>query len=456
MMRRWIAALCFYLASLAAQAQMMPDIVNAGAGFIPCTVNCMVTPILQNGVGASLNATPTFSGFFSGPANGTMTTRTSAMSIFGTVSALQVSAAGGATGITTNNVTYTLYKNGVATALQCSVGNGGGANPGTALLCSDTNSADNVSFVPGDTLVWGVAALNGTATGSAPNVLGALVTSTVGQESMVGNSVQAPSTTAIMYSSPAANNTVFSTDIVASVIMPTAGTFDHWRGQFFASLGGGKLEVSLFKNGVKTALDVACTGGTTCAELTDSVAVVAGDTVSLQLCPGGVAGCVAGSAASGTFLNWSMRWVPTTPNQALALTIPGQSFPTASASTVSGALNGGNYAITSDLGFRNMMPVLPSTITFSNLWVAQCPGPDSTGTGSVSRSLVTRLNAVTQTLAVTLPGTAINACPTLTVAHDSTHSFTTNSAGLVGIQTAPSAATVATTVFKTGAVVTVP
>jgi hypothetical protein len=30
MTRRWIAALCFYLASLAAQAQMMPDIVNAG------------------------------------------------------------------------------------------------------------------------------------------------------------------------------------------------------------------------------------------------------------------------------------------------------------------------------------------------------------------------------------------------------------------------------------------
>jgi hypothetical protein len=420
----------------------------------PCPPTCMVTPILQYGLGVSLTSSPTYSGFFGGAGNPTQGTRQVASAIAGKVSNLQVAASN----VTANNVTFGLTVNGALSALQCSVGNGGGTNPGTTTGCSDTT--DTITVNAGDTLAWESVALNGTATGGG-GLLGALFTSTApsGQESQIGATTQAMPTSSITFSSPAANNTTQTSDLLASAIMPTAGTLDRLRAQFFSTLGGSKLQLVVYKNGVATGIAPTCTGSTTCTDLVDSVSVVAGDTISIQLCPANTATCPSGTApGAGNYVNWSMRWTPATTNQALALTVPTVAYPGNNTGNTFGGFNGGQYNLGTEAGARNTMPVLPVTATFSNLWVAQCPGPDSTGAGGVTRTLAVRLNGVSQTLAISMPGSAVNACPTLTVAHDATHSFTSNSAGLVGILTTNNTTTngVTLTTFKTGAVVTVP
>jgi hypothetical protein len=427
----------------------------AAGGGGGCVSNCMVTPIMQVQIGVSLTSTPTYSGFVAGPPNAALNTRQMPMAIAGKVSALRVSGAS----ITTNFVTYGLNVNGVLSALQCSVGTGGGVNPGNTTSCVDNNSADIPTLNPGDLVVWQSYAPGGAATGTG-GALSALFTSTVGQESLFGATTQSWSAAAIGYSAPSTGAPLQTTEYVASDIMPAPVTIDRLRAFFTTSLGTNKLEMSAFKNGVKTLLDVTCTGSTTCVENTDSVSFAAGDTFSVQLCPGGVAGCPAGTASSGNFANYSFRSVPATPNQAVIFTNSVAAFPGNNVSNTFGALGGGAYTLGGETqtNNRNIMPTLPVTATFGNLWVAQCPGPDSTGAGGVTRTFAARLNGVSQTLAISMPGTAINACPTLTVAHDSAHTFTTTTPDLVGTLTTLNTTTNGVTVsaFKTGATVTVP
>jgi hypothetical protein len=97
-------------------------------------------------------------------------------------------------------------------------------------------------------------------------------------------------------------------------------------------------------------------------------------------------------------------------------------------------------------------------MTLGNLTVAQCPGPDSTGAGGVSRTVTLRKGGVSQTPSVVVPGTAINACPTLTTQRDTSHTATAATADMLGLLTTLNTVTNAAALaeFKTSMTATVP
>jgi hypothetical protein len=377
-----------------------------------------------------------------------------ASAIGATISGLQAYSSAA---VAANYYTISLNVNGVATALKCSIGQPGGANPGTTTACSD--SVDAVTINPGDLVAIQSDVPAGAPTG-ATLYFSMLLTATAsgGQESFVGAGGQGLPTTSINFGS-LSGAPANATENLVSVIMPTAGTLDQFRGSLFATPTSGKgFGLTIFKNGVATPFSFTCISSNVCNDLTDSVSVVAGDTLSLQMCPTNTAGCPAGTApAAGNIIGYSMRWVPSVAKQALMLSVPAPAPATLTSNYYSALANAINYTNT-ESAQRNIAPTLSTTMTLGNLWVSQCPGPDSTGAGGVSRPVTLRVNGVSQAPTVTLPGTAINACPTMTTQHDSAHTATAATAGLVNFLTSINTTTnaAAGTVFKSSMTATVP
>lgn len=201
------------------------------------------------------------------------------MSNSGTVSSLYaetVNAPG--VGITR---TWTVYKNGVATALTCTT-----ADNGTT--ASDTSNS--VSYVAGDTLAMATSASTTTAaTGVIAwslKLTAAANVSQVGVNSSVNVANGATSYMGLMgfgaYDATAATN--------VENLVPTEGTFKNIYVQISGSPGGvGKsYAFTLYKNGSPTSLAATCADtSTTANDTTDTVTVAAGDTVYIEIVPTG-------------------------------------------------------------------------------------------------------------------------------------------------------------------------
>jgi hypothetical protein len=421
-----------------------------GGGGGGCVANCMITPIMGLNVGTSPTATATNYIFpYGGGWSTTLLSKQLIMPVAGTLSGLEVLVP---TAVASNFYTFSLVVNGaVASAVQCSVGQGG-TNLGTTTACNDP--ADTVTVNAGDLVSVQSAVPGGTATALAGSTTVSFnFTSTVGQESLVAGANSA-SGTLTQYWNLGPINGPQTTDALASSVMPTAGTLDWLNAAVGGAPGAGKqFQFTVMKNGVATAIvagDATHCGGAsslTCSDLTHSVAVVAGDTISIQTAPTGTPSASASVA--------SLRFVPTTLNQAILIAAPG-SFPTGTlTSNHFIPVAGPTTNATAENTTQNIAPVLATHMTLGGLYVAQCPGPDTTAS-TVTRAFTLRSGAASQSPTVTTTGNT--ACPTLTAQQDTTHTYAASSAALLDLLTAVNTTTnaAALTELKISMTVTVP
>jgi hypothetical protein len=379
----------------------------------------MTTPIMW------YNASPAgnlvfYAPVLGGPWNGSVTFRQSVTPIDGVVANFIAFLP---VAVTTNYYTFSLNVNGTSTLLQCSVGQGG-VNLGTTTECSDT--VDQIAVHPGDLL-----SIESSIPGGTPSTVGGLstmamtLTSTNGQESLVGGAPNPYlSTTAIQYIG-FTGNAAQITDALASSIMPTAGKLDHlYVVSNLAQAVGASVQYTVFKNGVPTAIVTTCTNAAAvCTDLVDAITIVAGDTISIQICPGGVAGCQAGAATATRTMNFSLRFTPATPDQAMVFSTPVGLPAPAVAVRIGALVNAVNTVNTNDITYQNISP--PVSMTLGDLIVGQCPGPDVAGAGAVTRTQTLRANSAFQAPVVAIVGNSAAPCPTLEIGQDTTHTYQT-------------------------------
>lgn len=425
----------------------------------------MTTPMLALGVGSVPSTTVNSALFPFGTSVAGWSTLPQArwmpVPVAGTISNLEVLLP---TAVAANYYTIGLYKNSIATSLQCSVGQAG-VNLGTTTTCSD--STDVVSVAPGDIIALESSVPGGTPTTLVGNTSTTMSFKALGQNSPVGaGAVGNPSTGVVNFFSLGFSGVAQTTDAAASAVMPVAGTFNNLQAKLSGAAGSGRsYQIIAFKNGSATALvaggtSAACggTSSTACADLADSFSVVAGDTVSVEICPSGVATCPAGSVPAVVSVAASMNFIPATANQALLFDMP-MTMPSSANTTNHFMPVGGTIisaATTTETGNQNIAPILTTHMTLGNLYVAQCPGPDTSGSG-VSRSFTLRASGSSQTPTVTVPAST-TACPTLSTAQDTTHTYQATTATLLDLLTTINTTTnaAALTELKTAMTVTVP
>jgi hypothetical protein len=416
----------------------------------------MSTPIfITSSVPSTTSAT--YANFGSPGTWSALVNRQAAWPIAGTISNLNIVSL---TTVASNYYTFTLNVAGSDTALVCSVGTGGGTNLGTTTTCSD--SSHTISIAQGALVTIESSVPGGTATAIAANgiKIAALFTSTNGQQSPIPLGTNAPSTTAINYLGPASSWQ--TTDAVASFVVPTAGTINNLFVQMASTAGAGHLwNFTVFQNGVATSIvagDATHCGGassTQCSDTTHSITVAALDTISIQSCPSNTATCPAGSAPSASNMSLMLNFTPTTANQAILPSMT-TSGPPVSVSNNFTAVTGNYISGSTENVLQITAPVLATHMTLGGLTVAQCPGPDTSGSG-VTRTVTLRDAASSKTPTATVAAST-TACPTLSTIQDNTHTYQATSSSLLDLLTTLNTVTNASTLteFKTSMWVTVP
>jgi hypothetical protein len=188
----------------------------------------------------------------------------------------------------------TVMKNGVATAMSVTVAN-------TATTGSYT--ATTISFAAGDTMSVQVTPTNtpGFSSGMSWN---AIADST--NQVVLGKS-NAAFTNANNYIplSGTGGSGTSTTEVVETMVMPTAGTFSNLYAAVNAAPGVGTSRIfTLYKNGVAQTITATISGtATTANDTTHTVSVVAGDTVSMNVNFTGV--------PASAFPQWGLSFAPT-------------------------------------------------------------------------------------------------------------------------------------------------
>jgi len=300
------------------------------------------------------------------------------LSIAGTISDMIIH---GSTQIT-NGGTYTatLQVNGTDTALTAQL---------TSAADFGSDHVHSVSVAAGDTLNWKVVP---TGTPDAtPNVsISCVITgSTPGQSVLFGGTVSAVTVT--HYSGVGCLfQDADGTGVGSAAIVSTPGTLRNLRVRIpTASGGSGSWTFTLFKNGVATALTCVANNVNAASDLTHSVAVAAGDYISLE-------GAVTGTVASSN-IRHSMQFDPTTDGESLVFGRCNGS-PSASADTFYG-ISSASASGAGPAGI-NIVSRAPVDSTFKRLFVKVGTAPGGTDT----RQTALRRDAATTALSVTLTG----------------------------------------------------
>ena len=260
----------------------------------------MDTPIIIGGNNGPSNSAARYIApiGYQGAWSATETDRRLVIPTAGTIYNLQVTDSSSSTG----NYAYTLYKNGSSTSLTC---NDSGAG------CIDTTHMISVS--PGDTI----------SLECVPNSPDALYTNWQG--TLMFNSatsgeglIMGATPGAIVYGAPIKYFPIQSvsagnaTQNLTSSVMPTGGVIDHLYVDLSSDVGGGEVQVFVYKNGVTTLLGVDIIGAATAwSDLVNSVSVSAGDTISIftnQL-----------DGPNAPQFRWGVRWLPTTDGESVQL-----------------------------------------------------------------------------------------------------------------------------------------
>lgn len=177
-----------------------------------------------------------------------------------------------------------------------------------------------------------------------------------------------------------------------AVIVPTSGTLSNLYVQHVTVPGAGNSFVYvLFQNGIATAITATISGtNATANDLTHSIAVTAGDTLSWQATPTGT------PTASGMLL--SMSWAPTN-NGETWIGYTGIASPSSSATQYDQPLGIGNNGWNTTETLRQIEPGA-TTITAIYTLVITAPG------GATARTVNVRQNASSPGLAATITGSA--------------------------------------------------
>jgi len=198
------------------------------------------------------------------------------IAVAGTINNL-VMTLSGAPGVGTS-YTATLYKNSSATTLTVTVSD-------TATQAVD--SSHPITVAPGDLLGWVIVPT------AAPAVVNVFIATTfegtnAGETPMVAGWDPA-SNSAIEYRPLFGSGGSSSIEARVAVPFPTSGTIDQLYLRHSSTPGGvASYTVTLFKNGSATALSASVVGASnTSNNLVDSVTVVPGDLLSIEVAPSG-------------------------------------------------------------------------------------------------------------------------------------------------------------------------
>lgn len=233
--------------------------------------------------------------------NATEANRSNVVAVAGRIKGLyaRISVAAGAA----KSRTFTVRKNGADTSITCIIS--GAADTS----CTDT--ANSFSVVPGDYI-----SLSATPVGTpaAATVQAYMVFSSGIKLSIISGSGSAATTnSAVRYAGISGDIDWNATEINRSQVFPTGGTLSNLYVLLSTAPTAGKSYAFLLqKNGADST--ITCTvsdTGTACSDLSNSVAFVAGDTVSMKSTPSGTP-----TASRASF---SMKFAPTTDGEAVLL-----------------------------------------------------------------------------------------------------------------------------------------
>lgn len=414
--------LCLVLGLLAAQCEA--SMVALLSGSPPSS---MVTPVfVYGGAPASVDNTTTEYAQFSGAAQawGAVGQANTPMPIDGRVGNLRVvleTAPGSG-----KSWTYTLYKNSVATALTVTISD-------AATSASDTTNT--VSFVAGDLLAWAAIPTN---TPDVPTnlLISCAVTGSNKQSFFTGGDASTASNSVNSYRGMWAGGTWSLTESTYSTLMPTSGTLDKLYVVLNNTPGGSATYTfTVYKNGSPTG--ITCTvasAATTASDLSNSIAFLAGDTISIASVPSGTP-----SARTARF---GLRMQPDTNGES----IHGMGASTFSASAVRyGRLDSLPITAVVATPTTAIASIMPVAATLKHLYFSLETAP---GSGK-SRLLTSYINAGAGSLSANIADTA-------TTANDTTHSDSVSEGDSVWLVTTPTGTTDASAWLKGSLVISVP
>lgn len=171
-------------------------------------------------------------------------------------------------------------------------------------------------------------------------------------------SQSAPSTSAVNFA-PLVNGAANGLSASSNREQPVAiaGNISNLFASFPSGIGAGNWSVALTLNGTITTLTCQISG-TTCADTTHSVAVVAGNTVGFVTCPGTISGttCTPGTApTSNVNIQVSAAFVGTNNNESF---VGGQSGPASTSVFNYATLQGFTLTLTTtEVNVSNIIPV---------------------------------------------------------------------------------------------------
>ena len=307
----------------------------------------MQSPIFAfAGAASSLSTTVTEYAPLQGPGAqwGARTLADTPVAVSGTISKLYVELTPApGTPASGKSWTYTLFKNGSATALTCTVSDDG---------TSSNDTSNSVSVTAGDLLSWEQVPA-GTPTAWTQLTIGALFTSTTTRESNItlgsGSSLTTGSTT---YSSiQAAGGAYTATQANAATMISPPGVIDSLRVSLSGTPGGSATYAfTLYKNGSATSLTCTVASGATTASDTDAghaVTVAAGDNVSIEIVPA--------STPTARALNASLRFTATTNGESM---VAGSGVPSSSTNRYFAPMSSMGTGLSSDtIGNKNKAAV---------------------------------------------------------------------------------------------------
>lgn len=316
-----------------------------------------------------------------------------------------------------NSYTFTVMKNGAATALEVVV---------SGASISGADNTNTVSFAVGDTV-----SLRSTP-GGTPTSL-----------SLVSWNLMATSTDLTMplltsSGSPSASVTSYSTvtgghasatgwnttESSVQMIVPTSGTINNFYARLSTAPSSGRSwQFTIMHNGSASSLDLTIANTNTAGnDITNSIAVSAGDTLTIRAIP-------TGTPATSTSTSFGLKFTPTT---------PGESFfgygtatpPSATLTNYDNVLGAGNNAWVPNENNRTMI-LGPYTLKKVYVKLVTAPG------GAASRTFTIRKAGADTALAVTLTGAAVSGNTASDVAYAQGETITLQSA----IASGPAAAT---------------
>ena len=352
---------------------------------VPAQVAAMTTPFLtanRPSSGTSNSAVRYMGVMPYGPGTAAGTNATEApMPIAGTFSKLYLrfpTAIGAGT-----SYTVALMVNNAATSLSAQITDAG-------LTAQDTSNT--VTVAAGDMVSFRITP-SGTPASNPIFQVGVVFDATTSGESPILSLGSTASTTGTVYASLGSYSVWDATESLRSTVFPTNGVISNMYVDLSTAPGVGKTNtITLVKNGTPTSQTCTVSDtATTCTDLTNSVTVAPGDTVSLQQTPSGT--------PAGTNIRMGHRFVPTISGESVMLANAGSHSASATRYQFTGSL------ITNQATESTTYSIAPIAFTWKDLYIDFNVAP---GAGK-SRSMVSRIGGASQTLTAVVSDTATTA-----------------------------------------------